>query len=274
MSGLTDNQIKIILQYDVDRPYFGMLTARKLAQAYGQIIVSRNHERPITSVPLLVGRIDGDVICGALWREMSYNPGRFGTVSPFVHNGKNDIYHFCRTDVANFQDEVLASVHGTLVDYMSLNANPINNAWRDELPVSANGYVRIEQENGHSNKTYKKLACLRDGIAAVARQNVKDFERKRGAFRAPIIDAVAKRHPDGVRPYLPITGRGAATPIVPSYVVAESRSIAAERERMEDALDRLQITLDSRDYIDSDVYDQAQAEYQAILQHMAALERR
>ena len=88
-----------IVKYSAQRAYIGKLTGAGLAGAYGQFKHTQDWDKPITSANVVVGHIDGGVICRALWYEMSYNPARFGKVSPFTYKGREDIYHFCRVGV-------------------------------------------------------------------------------------------------------------------------------------------------------------------------------
>ena len=94
---INDMRIRNILRYDTSKAYFGSFTANDLSNAVGRIKASRNWTNPIDAVNIYIGHIDGDVICNALWHEMSYNPVRFGTVSPFMFHGKNSLYHFCNS---------------------------------------------------------------------------------------------------------------------------------------------------------------------------------
>ena len=88
-----------VVKYSANRAYFGKMTGAGLAKAYGLFKHTQDWDKPVTSATVLVGKIDGGVICRALWNEMSYNPLRFGNVSPFLYKGKEDIYHFCRNGV-------------------------------------------------------------------------------------------------------------------------------------------------------------------------------
>ena len=93
MQSLDDKSVKIILKYNINRPYFGKFTASGLAGAYAKLKTTAQWDTPVKFSSVPVGHIDGNIICNALWYEMSYNPARFGTVSPFLHNGKNNIFY-------------------------------------------------------------------------------------------------------------------------------------------------------------------------------------
>lgn len=262
MQSLDDKSVKIILKYNINRPYFGKFTASGLAGAYAKLKTTAQWDTPVKFSSVPVGHIDGNIICNALWYEMSYNPARFGTVSPFLHNGKNNIFYFCEHGVPNWTPqagkEILAQVQYELVSYMTRNATP-NGQWRDVVPSDKNGNAKIEIHDGHSNDTYKILAHLRNSIAMVARQNVTDFEKKRGPYRPEIASVVQMRHPHGLR-------SDALAPLnVPGPAPLESVAELARQERLDDQMDNLQITIDNRDSISPDLYDQAVQDMQYIM---------
>ena len=130
MQSLNDIQIKKILAYNIRRAYIGRLTAENLGNAFALIKRSRDWDNPVSQCNLAVGNINGDVICNALWYEMSYNPGRFGDVSPFVFNGRNSIYRFCDKpyggNLSGKAADVIASIRHHLIEYMNLNHDVCN----------------------------------------------------------------------------------------------------------------------------------------------------
>lgn len=262
MQSLDDKSVKIILKYNINRPYFGKFTAGGLAGAYAKLKTTAQWDTPVKFSNVPVGYIDGNIICNALWYEMSYNPVRFGTVSPFLHNGKNNIFHFCEHGVPAWTPqagkEILAQVQYELVSYMARNATP-NGQWRDVVQSDKNGNAKIEIQDGYSNNTYKILAHLRNSIAMVARQNVADFEKKRGPYRPEIASVVQTRHPHGLR-------SDALAPLnVPDQATFGSVAELARQERLDDQMDNLQITIDNRDSISPDLYDQAVQDMQYIM---------
>ena len=86
----SQDKLRSFLKYSAQRAYFGELTGDALSRLY-QRLDRCEYGTPVT---IKIGKINGDVICRALWREMSFNPGYFGTVSPFVFNGVNNIFMF------------------------------------------------------------------------------------------------------------------------------------------------------------------------------------
>ena len=256
---LSDKQILKILRYDVSRAYIGDFVSADLHNAVRRIKTSRDWDHPLTSVDVRVGNINRDTICDALWYEMSYNPGRFGTVSPFLANGRNSLYHFCRSqDNLNCPDvarDVLESVRYTLVGYMMFNAHP-NGQWRDNIPEQT---VTVGvKSNGHTDNAYKKLAKLRDCVKIIASQNVADFHKQGGAYRTAIIDTVNSRHPNGIRPQNKNAPGGYTSPADYPYIYDND-------DRLDDTLDSLQITLDNQKYISPQAYAQACDEYELLI---------
>jgi len=255
MPQLTDVQIKEILRYNTGRRYVGDFSPRDLHDAFGLIQKNRGWDNPVDSVDMSIKRIDGDMICNALWYEMSYNPVRFGIVSPFRFNGRNNIYRFCNTDVPD-TESVIAKVRYKLIEYMNLNANA-SGQWNDVISAP----VSVEIVDGHTNKTYKKLSALCQAVKLVAGQNVKDFKPKRSPYRAGIISAIMARHPDGVRPTktkIPRTEETLKNEIVNPEFVQDEEYIY----RLENTLDNLRITLDNPHSVSADQYQQALDDYE------------
>jgi len=230
-----------VISYNVKYPYFGFVTARKLSEAY---LEYRNNEFG-EGVPLMVGDIDGNVICNALWHEMSFNPLRFGYTSPFMINGRNNIYAFCSGRI-HFPESacggVLAAVRHKLIDYMRMNSLP-NGQWCCRMPTN-NGTVIIKE----GSRVYAMLARLRDSIKIITKRNVADFKDVDGPYHVGICNAVAALEQRR-------TG-----------VASESDSDMADAQ--EDRMDRYVELLDSiidypADY-DERLYSQALAEKEAV----------
>ena len=256
MPQLTDEQTKKILQYSTARKYIGNFAPCELYAAVGKIRKSHTWDNPVRFVDLPTGKIDGDVICDALWYEMSYNPVRFGTVSPFMFNNRNNIYLFCTTQISDKQSPI-AEVQYKLIEYMSLNANP-RGQWNDVLhdPVS------IQLIDGYTNKNYQKLSVLCAAIKIIACQNAKDFKPKRSPYRPEIIKMVEARHPNGVRPA--IKQAPCRTEITPKSESTCPKFDPDEEYiyRLENTLDNLRITLDNPHSVSADQYQQALDDYE------------
>lgn len=206
--------LRKVIKYSVARPYFDEFAAVNLDSAFGKFKQSKDWEKPVKSESVQVGHIDGGVICRALWNEMSYNPKRFGKVSPFLHNGKENIYRFCDKPVPETTPafELVETLRAKLVDFMTLNALP-NGQWNDVVKAY-NGLVYTTYVNGHSDNTYKKLTLLREMIHLIASQNMKDWKLK--AYRTEMIKVIETRHPNGIR---------FNTPFVAKPIVQEQKTV-------------------------------------------------
>ncbi|MBO4626237.1 MAG: hypothetical protein J5679_03135 [Alphaproteobacteria bacterium] len=240
MNNTEINVMRSILRYDVNRAYIGDLTGAELNGAFELFMESRDWDKPIVSTTVHTGYIDGMIICRALWHEMSYNPKRFGTVSPFIHNGKESIYHFCSADLP--QDtlayDIVSGVRDKLIKFLGYNALE-NKQWYDVIDP-AKGDIVVRCVSGTSDRTYKMLAALRNAIHIIASQNLQDVNR--AGYRKemkPIIDA---RHPNGVR--------AKKTPYCAEAKLAEEKQLRefeqACEERLDDAEDNMMINADSR----------------------------
>ncbi len=243
-----------VVKYNVNRAYFGKLTGVGLASAYGQFKHTQDWDNPITKSNVIVGKIDGVVICRALWNEMSYNPMRFGKVSPFMHNGVENIYHFCRNGVSeDFPGfEIIEKIRHKMIDFMMLNGRKVGH-WYDVIDTR-DGVVTIQLVNGHSDDNYKVLSSLREMIRFVTNTNLEDFKRK--SYRAQMLTVIDKRHPNGVRGnnsgvYLDNNVPNGPIPMTPEEV---------EEDRLDKAEENALITAENRKYVPLQQYNQARAD--------------
>jgi len=243
-----------VVKYSANRAYFGKLTGAGLADAYGQFKHSQDWEKPITKANVVVGKIDGGVICRALWNEMSYNPARFGKVSPFVHNGVENIYHFCRNGVSeDFPGfEIIEKIRHKMIDFMMLNGRNVGH-WYDVIDTR-NGMVTIQLINGHSDDNYKVLSSLREMIRFVTNRNLEDFKRK--AYRTQMLTVIDKRHPNGVRGNNSVANINNNVPNYPIPMTPEE----IEEDRLDKAEENARITAENRKYVPLQQYNQARAD--------------
>ena len=251
--------LRDVVKYNVKRPYFGKLTAEKLDAAYGLFKHTQDWDKPIVRAHLNIGHIDGVVICRALWNEMSYNPLRFGTKSPFLHNGVENIYHFCRNGVPeDFPAyKIVERIRHKMIAFMMLNGRANNNQWRDNIDTYY-GRITIRFVHGHSDANYKLLSMLREMIRSVASQNLKDFGRK--AYRTEMIKVIMARHPNGVRDgTLPMVSKP-----------REMLDAEMVEDRMDDAEDSARITAENCKYVPEEQYSQACADLNRIAVERAA----
>lgn len=242
--------VREVLRYEPKRAYFDKFTTENLSVAYGQFKHTQSWDKPVLRTTVRVGKVDGGVICRALWNEMSYNPLRFGNVSPFIHNGTENIYHFCRCGVPEDSPcyKVMEKVRYELIDFMALNGRA-KNQWYDNIDTE-NGMVVLTFVDGHSDDKYKMLSKLREAIKLITRQNVEDFKDK--AHYAEMLKVIYVRHPNGIRK---------AKDAIVKQQYGLPKEITPEEELKEDRLDKAeesaQITLDNGSYVPTEQYEQA-----------------
>lgn len=180
-----EDPIKQVIQYDVNRCYFGNWTPDMLSAAHRSSL-DIGKAKQFTITPL-----DNDTICNVLWYEMSYNPVRFGSSSPFKVDGLNDIMLF-DTEMTRWDDTYYVTKFKQNIAYFK---QVVNNDFEDfnktgVLPT--NMYIF-----GSHYPDYFVLSDLRVALHAIASQNIEDFKRKK--YATEIINAVKKRHPNGIR---------------------------------------------------------------------------
>ena len=244
--------IRDLLKYSAQRAYFGKLTGAGLADAYGLFKHSQDWDKPITSAKVSVGKIDGSVICGALWNEMSYNPVRFGKVSPFMYKGKEDIYHFCRCSVPEtfpgFQ--VIEKIRHKMIDFLMLNGRA-KGEWHDVINTQ-NGTVTINFIDGHSDDNYKALTKLREMIRIVVSQNLEDFKHK--AYRMQMLTVINKKHPNGIRDNTATVSEHIQKP---HFLPLSEMEEDTPEDILDREIERDQITASNRKYVPKEQYKQA-----------------
>lgn len=245
-----DKQIISVLRYEPSRPY---LSSFKFSNLYtAQRVMRRNEyydENGSRNMPVYIGKINGDVICGALWRLMEYNPVRFHT-NPFLYDGKMNIYRFA-ADITLPSDavtaNVIAGVRGKLREYLFANGTS-NGQWRDEIETR-NGFVYTVLNDGRTGLTYKKLCLLRDAIKIVTVQNCADFCAKREPYREFIIQAISRLHPEF------FAKNTQSAPV--QNVSHDEIDDTPDTDRIYDKIERLQITLDNKNNVSPELYEQA-----------------
>ena len=191
----SDKRIKNIIRYNVSRKYFGDWTPDELNDSY----VS---EKP---TQIRLGILSIDDICDALWNEMSYNPGRFGTKSPFEFDGKNSLELFITTeiDIANPAFKVLSLIQSRLSKFWKIMVKyDTNFATRKHLKSNCVTITKTMSKDPDAKPipgpTYIMLTNIRKCIRDIISQNLHDFKLK--TYQQQIIDTVLQRHPDLIRP--------------------------------------------------------------------------
>ena len=190
-----DKRIKEIIRYNVSRKYFGDWTPDELNDTY----ISEN------PVSLRIGVLSVDDICDALWNEMSYNPVRFGTKSPFEFDGKNSLESFIDTaiDLDNRAFRVLSLVQSRLSKFWKIATKYDSSfATHNRLKSNCVTITTTISTNPKSkpipSATYIMLTNIRRCIKDISSQNLRDFGRK--TYKQQIIDTFISRHPDLIRP--------------------------------------------------------------------------
>lgn len=205
--------INDIIKYNTSRQYFGCWTPKQLHEAYNQ---GRNSDISRTST-LKTGVISVDDICDALWNEMSYNPMRFGTQSPFIFDGKNSIRKFCDAQKGfipntkpnlTIQEKISEETKIFLVKLASILEDFLALMDMYDKSFSANGFtstdyiaVGLQYDSEHSNIGYKLLAKLIFCIHEICKQNLSDYTHKSlGLHREMLKVILEQRHRDFIRP--------------------------------------------------------------------------
>ena len=187
-----------IIKYDVNRKYFGDWTPDGLNATY-------NSPMPVN---FYTGILSVDKICDALWNEMSYNPERFGTVSPFKINGKNSLEFFINKEIDIYDNnfEVLTNLQAYLSRFWNMALQYDKDFMITNRFKSTNILISTKIRPGEKpipSATYRPLGYLRDSIHKIASQNLQDFENK-AIYRNQIIETVKEKHPKLFRPATPV----------------------------------------------------------------------
>ena len=187
-----------IIKYDVNRKYFGDWTPDGLNATY-------NSPMPVN---FYTGILSVDKICDALWNEMSYNPERFGTVSPFKINGKNSLEFFINKEIDIYDNnfEVLTNLQAYLSRFWNMALQYDKDFMITNRFKSTNILISTKIRPGEKpipSATYRMLGYLRDSIHKIASQNLQDFENK-AIYRNQIIETVKEKHPKLFRPATPV----------------------------------------------------------------------
>lgn len=191
---ILQNRVKEIIKYTASRRYFSTWSPEELNQAYLE-----------GSKKFPVGTLSINDICDSLWNEMSYNPKRFGTQSPFEFNGKNSLKDFIEKEIDENDEnfEILSALQGLLYHFSDLMSKydgffEINGYSTPEIFEISATVPNISNSLPVPNKNYKMLDYLRRSIKKIALQNMKDF--KYSQYRQQIIEVALSRHPDLNRP--------------------------------------------------------------------------
>ena len=177
-----------IIKYDVNRKYFGDWSPAGLNATYNSP----------TPVSFYIGILSVDKICNALWKEMSCNPERFGTVSPFKFNGQNSIDFFISQDIDIYDNnyEILTILQSYLSRFWNLALQYDKEFMITNRFKSTHIIISTKMQPGAKpipSATYRMLGYLRDSIHKIATQNLTDFEK--APYRDQIVDIIKSRYP-------------------------------------------------------------------------------
>lgn len=182
---MTTECVNDIIKYNVNRQYFGNWTPNMLSAAH-QASLDTGTVKKFTITPL-----DNDTICNVLWYEMSYNPVRFGSNSPFKVDGLNDIMLF-DTEMTRWGDTYYVTKFKKNIGYFKQLVNTDFKDFKQTGVLPKEMYIF-----GSHYPDYFVLTDLRVALHAIASQNIEDFKRKK--YATEIIQAVKERHKNGVR---------------------------------------------------------------------------
>jgi len=190
--------IKSIVKYNVQRQYFGNWTSKELRDSFRSCM---NQDRP-KRVWISTGVLSLESICNTLWNEMSYNPLRFGTESPFVIvNGKLD-----RKKAMDFylkgtpESQVMKNVLQCLDAFID-SLGKYDTKFRDTgISACTSVDVGCEEYTNNSNDGYKILSTLVHCIHIICSQNNKDAGCSK--YRNEMLKIIQQRHPNMQRSML------------------------------------------------------------------------
>ena len=186
-------QLKQIIQYNAKRMYFGEWQPSRIDDAFRDTSGGTQPEE------LFVGELTEDIICDVLWYEMSYNPLRFGSSSPFKKDGKNSILHFIdtyRKTAPRGTDGLLSNEVITLVWQINDFVKNLKKANLYEMFTKTGKLPSVLSILG-ADENYYILSTLRKAIHTIAKLNWLDA--KDPAYKEHIEKIAAKRHPTGKR---------------------------------------------------------------------------
>ena len=187
-------QLKQIIQYNAKRMYFGEWRPIRIDEIF------RNTSGGNRPEELPIGNLTEDIICNVLWYEMSYNPVRFGTVSPFKNpDGKNSILYFIDTYRKKAPREENGLIPNDIMTLVWQIGDFVKNLKKADL---YDGFVKTGKLPQvlsilGADENYYVLTTLRKAIHAIAKQNWQDL--KDPMYKKDIIEIAMKRHPAGKR---------------------------------------------------------------------------
>lgn len=197
--------IKNIIKYNTNRKYFGEWTPDALYKCYHTLCTRDD----VTSIPLKVGYMSESIICDVLWNEMSYNPARFGSKSPFETNGQNSFLNFSAAQIESKDKDTIIlflKLRSYLSDFIRLAYEYDQNFWTrkkfsdDAITISVQKNIKTGSDSDTKpvpNAGYSMLSVLVRCIHDIAKQNVEDFKYK--LYFDSMVKVATSRHPNLLR---------------------------------------------------------------------------
>ncbi|MBQ6110220.1 MAG: hypothetical protein IJL05_02455 [Alphaproteobacteria bacterium] len=199
---LNQKQIQEIIKYNPQRMYFGNWSETVLNAVQQEVLRNSKPQR------LYIGDLTNDIICNALWYEMSYNPA-YGDISPFIYDNKNDIVHFDNTYKQKMAYQTKDFLRNEIVNLTWNISAFIENLKKTgfydnfietgELPkfIDISGAKTLTYNIVCLDKKHRILDSLNKAIQSIANQNCCDFCDYR--YKEQIEKIVMRRHPSGRR---------------------------------------------------------------------------
>ena len=182
-------QLKQIIRYSAKRMYFGNWTPETLDDIY--FSTSTN----LKTDYIYIDDLTEDIICDVLWYEMSYNPARFGTTSPFKINGKNSLLYFLGTYRKYAPRNSDGFMPHEIMDFIWHITDFVKNLGKAKLYDSfiKTGKLPKRLNILCADANYRLLSSLRKAIHAITKQNYKDLQDPE--FQEQMFQVITKRHP-------------------------------------------------------------------------------
>lgn len=254
-----------IVKYNPVRMYFGNWSPKQIHEIYQS---KKDGDFDDRTNLLTTGIITEDDICDALWSEMSYNPVRFGTESPFIFNGKNSIKQFCEKyytytpeDKTLLFLQKLAIALNDFTFYMNAYDPTFFQTGHTQ---NSTMNVGLQPDIMASNTEYKVLSKLVSCIHLICSQNSTDYTRSK-KHRVAMDQIITKRHPKQVRPLK-----------IPNYrklnsMQIQSRNIQSRIANQESIILGTQMRINTLEEFDSPV--DTNYEHAALKSQQAELEK-
>lgn len=182
-------QLKQIIKYSAKRMYFGDWTPETLDNIYFKTSTNLKTDY------IYIGDLTEDFICDVLWYEMSYNPARFGTKSPFKTNEKNSLLYFLETYRKWAPRSSDGLIPHEIMDLVWQITDFIKSLGKAKLYDSFIKTGKLPQRLDIlcADANYHLLSSLRKTIHAIAKQNYKDLQDP--DFQEQMFQVIIKRHP-------------------------------------------------------------------------------